>query len=77
MAIHRKLRTPADLTSICLIVVAVLAAVGGVVKFFESGQDAKVALYYLLTGGALLVLREVKSLSFGDWELELQQRLRR
>ena len=75
MAIHRKLRTPADLTSLCLIVVAVLAAAGGVVKFFEPGQEAKVALYYLLTGGALLVLREVKSLSFGDWKLELQQRL--
>lgn len=44
-------------------------------KFFGTSADEKVALYYLLTGGALLVLREVKTLSFGDWKLELQARV--
>lgn len=64
-----------DWTQHLLTVLGGLAAVGGVVKFFGTSADEKVALYYLLTGGALLVLREVKTLSFGDWKLELQARV--
>lgn len=59
----------------CLAVFGALAVTGGVVKFFSPSQDEKIALYYLLAGGALLVLRDVKTLSFGDWKIELQERL--
>lgn len=64
-----------DWTQHSLTALGGLAAFGGVVKFFGPSADEKVALYYLLTGGALLVLREVKTLSFGDWKLELQARM--
>lgn len=62
-------------TQHCLGVFGALAAAGGVVKYFTPNQDEKIALYYLLAGGALLVLRDVKTLSFGDWKIELQERL--
>lgn len=60
-----------------LIVLAGLAAAGAVIRMLAAGDILKrldsTTLMYLGVAGALLLLREVKSLSFGDYKVEFQR----
>lgn len=70
------------LTPWLLIVMAVLAALGALLRTFFATSASLLdrldhtTLLYLAVGGGLLMLREVRSLSFGGYKLEMLERVK-
>jgi len=64
-------------TSLCLLVLAGMAAVGGLAHFLPGPDGwqppSDEALKFFVAAGVLLLLRKIKSFSFGDYKAEFQQ----
>jgi len=65
-----------------LVTLAALAALGALLRMFASGNTAiaerldQTTLLYLAVAGGLLLLRQVKTFSFGQLKLEMIEKLR-
>lgn len=61
-----------------LMVFAVLACVGAILRIVNADLSARIdetTLMYLGVAGALLLLRDVKSLAFGDYRVEFERKI--
>ncbi|MFL9829133.1 hypothetical protein, partial [Rhodoplanes sp. SY1] len=61
-------------TQIGLLVLASLAALGGALRIFGLGNQDRLdqtTLFYFLGAGSILLLKQIKTLSFGQIKLEM------
>jgi hypothetical protein len=80
---QKRHKSPEDLmATIGLMVLATLATIGAISRMLNTGNKEALerfdstTLLYLVAAGVLLLLRQVKTFSFGDVKLEMLERVR-